>query len=113
MVPTFWPRAGDVQLAEHGVGEHFSVGPQRLLENLLAVRDEEESRPVGWGGPAQSAVVKRSDHRLASPGGSDDQVAMAIMHLALDSQLVQHLLLIVERSDLKPGQADGHPVVLS
>jgi hypothetical protein len=35
------------------------------------------------------------------------------MHVALDSQLVEHVLLVVERSHLEPGQADGHPVVLS
>ena len=86
VVPTLRARAGDVQLTERGVGEDFSVGPQRLLEDLLAVRDEEQSRPVGWRGPAQSAVVKCGDHRLAGPGGGDDQIAMAIVHVALDSR---------------------------
>ena len=38
---------------------------------------------------------------------------MASVDVALDSQLVEHLLLVGERSDLESGEADGHPVVLT
>ena len=46
VLPALRARAADVELAEVGVGEHLAVGPQRLLEDLLAVRDEEQRRPL-------------------------------------------------------------------
>ena len=42
--PALGTRAADVELAEVGVGEHLSIGPQRLLEDLLAMRHEEQRR---------------------------------------------------------------------
>jgi hypothetical protein len=44
VLPALRPSAADVELAERAVGEHLAVGAQRLLEDLLAVRDEQQAR---------------------------------------------------------------------
>ena len=42
MLPPFRTRATDIQLREVGVVQHLAVGPQGLLQNLPAVRNEKQ-----------------------------------------------------------------------
>ena len=91
VLPALGSRAADVQLAEGRVGEHLAVGPQRLLEDLLAVRDEQQRRSVAGVGLHRPPVVERGDDRLAGPGRGDDQVAVAVVDVALDVQIASSI----------------------
>ena len=88
------------QLTEGSVGQDLPVGLQRLAQDLLAVRDEQERRATGHG-----RVVERGDDRLARARGSNDQVAVPVVDLALDGEVVKDLLLVRVRANLQA--ADG------
>ncbi len=96
--PALRPRAADVQLAEVRVGEHFAIGAERLLEDLPAVRDEQQRRAFVGRPLAQPPVVQRGDHRLAGAGRGDDQVAMPVVHRRARRRALQHLLLVGVRA---------------
>ena len=84
--------AAGQQLAELGVAQHLAVGAQRLTQDLLAVRNEQQARPPAFG-LAGAAVVEGGHNCLASPGGGHQQVARAATG-TFGSQLLQHLLLV-------------------
>jgi hypothetical protein len=80
------PMVAHPQLTERGVAQRVPERRQALREDLLAVRDEQETRPRERH--SQPAVVDRRHHRLAGPGRGDEQVAvMAVRtrHLDLSS----------------------------
>ena len=103
MLEAFGLHAADQDLAKGVVAQHLAIGAQRLLEDLLAVRHEQQPRP-----PtrllAQPLVVEGRHHRLAGAGGGDHQVAPAAV-IALDLQLVEHLLLIGLGLEVEVGRA--------
>ena len=108
MLPVSGPVPGDEQLTESAVGQHLAIGAQALFENLAAMRHEEQAGPRSAGG-GEPLVVQRGHHRLTCAGGRDDEVAVAVVHLALDLQRLQHPILVRPRADLEPqdGQRGG------
>ncbi|CAB4722987.1 unannotated protein [freshwater metagenome] len=113
VVPPFRPRARHVELTEGMIGKDFPVGADRLLQDLLAMCDEQQTWSFRRARATHSAIVKRSDDRLARSGSRHDQVAVPVVHVALDSQLIEHHSLVVERADLKPREANGDSIVLA
>lgn len=103
VLPPFGPGAGDVQLAEVHVVEDLAIGAQRLLQDLLAVRHEEQGR-AGLRLSGQPAVVERGDHGLARPGGGDHEVAVPMVDDALHLERVQHVLLMRIGAHVEAGQ---------
>ena len=96
-------RAADQHLAKGMVAQHLAISPQRLLQDLLAVRHEQQPRPP-TGLLAEALVVEGRHHRLAGAGGSDHQVAPPVV-IALDLQLVEHFLLIGLGLEVEIGRA--------
>ena len=94
-----------VDLAEGAVAEHRAVGRQRLPQDLLAVGDEEE-REAPARGLAEGAVVERGDDGLAGAGRRDDEVAVAVVAVALDRQRVEHPLLVGVGTHVEVGEVD-------
>src|SRR5699024_1841492 len=75
--PAFGPRAADVQLAEITVAQDFAIGPERLLQNLSSMSDKEQRRLKTR--LAHPSIVKCGDHGLTRAGGSDNEVAVAVV----------------------------------
>ena len=73
------PRASiaDPELPERGVAHHVPVGREALLENLLAVGDEQE--PVTREARPQPRVVDRRHHRLPGTRCGDEKVAVVAL----------------------------------
>jgi len=85
------PRAVDEELAEGGVAQHGAVDGEALLEDLLAVRDEEQG-----GAPAAvelAGVVEGGGPGLAGAGRGDDEVA-GVAAVPLGLQRVEHAALV-------------------
>lgn len=97
--------AAAVDLAEGAVAQHRAVGRQRLSQDLLAVGDEEE-REAPARRLAEGAVVERGDHGLAGPRRRDDEVAVAVVAVALDHQGVEHPLLVRVGPHIEVGEVD-------
>src|SRR3546814_14491192 len=75
-------RAADPLLAEGGVAQGVAEGGEALVEDLLAVGDEQQA---GAGEPlAEAGVVDGGHHGLARAGGGDEEVAV----VALDRKSV-------------------------
>src|SRR5690606_32861226 len=83
----------DEELPERSVLEHVAVGAQGLLQDLLAMRDEEDRRLVGLRG-AKALVVQRSHDGLASSRSGDQQIAVAVVYLSLGGEVIEHLDLV-------------------
>ena len=98
MSPPIGTLAGDVQLTERRIAEGDSERREALVEDLLAVRDEQQ-RGIATELTAQSVVVERCDDRLAGAGCGNDQIAPAPVNLAFRGELVEDLLL--ERTGLE------------
>lgn len=108
VAPPLRSLTADVQLAEGAVGQHLPVGPQRLLQDLLSVGDEQQRRAM-----RQTRVVERRDDGLAGAGCGDDQVAVPVVQLALELEPVQDHLLMRVGTDLQAahGKGDRAPVL--
>ena len=86
----------DVQLTEGAVGEDLAVGTQGLVEDLFAVRDKQQRRAA-----QHACVVESGDDGLTSAGRGDDEVAVAVVDLAFDLEVVEDLGLVRVGADLQ------------
>ncbi len=73
-----------------GVAERVAEGGEALVEDLLAVGDEQQAGPGEL--LAEPPVVERGHHRLAGAGGGDEQVAVVALLAGELDQLEQPLL---------------------
>ena len=96
----------DEQLAERRQLQRVAERLARLIEQLLAVREEQQPRRCP-GGRRDALVVERRDHGLAGAGRRDDEVAAAAVQRALGDELVEDGLLERQRAEL-----DEEPVGL-
>jgi hypothetical protein len=109
-VPPRRHAATAVDLAERAVAQD---GPERgtaLLENSLPV-SHEQHREITARPLPQLPVVQCRHHGLAGPGGRHDEVAMAIVTLALDHQPLEHSLLVRIGMDIEPDERDARASV--
>lgn len=56
---------------------------------------------------AEPPIVECRQHRLAGARCRDDQIAMAIVAVALELQPVEHPLLVAEWMHVQAGEGDG------
>ena len=88
--------AVDIELAERVITEHLAKRRLRLLEDLAAVGQKEESRsclrPL-----TRAQVVEGRDDRLARAGRSDDEIAMPTVQRPLRLESIEDLELEWER----------------
>src|SRR5680860_333730 len=103
MLEAGWLRPTHPLRAEAWVTEGVAEGGEALVEDLLAVRDEQESGPVEL--LAQAGVVERGHHRLARAGGGDEQVAVEPPLSGHPDQLEQSFL---EREGTQLDGAQDH-----
>ena len=101
--------SSDELLPEIAAPQHVPERLQRLVEDLLAVRDEQQ-RGVATDGDAaialaQRLIVQRRHHGLAGSGRRHDEVALARVACAFDDERLQDLALIVPRAYLEAGDA--------
>lgn len=100
-------RAVDEQLTEGGIGQHLAVGAQRLLQDLPAVSHEQQPRLAPGGRLlAQPPEVQRRYDGLAGARGGDHEVAVPVVHDALDVEGLEDLQLVRARHHLQPGDGD-------
>src|SRR5882757_4898518 len=71
VVPGLWLLAAIEQFSEGGVIEDLLIHAQGLLEDLLAVGHEQQSRMTVARLFGQGSVVQGSHHGLTSAGGCD------------------------------------------
>ena len=103
-MPSFGDPAATVDLAERAIAQDSPVGRQRLPEDLLAMRNEQQRQvamPVD-----ELPVIERSDDGLACPGRSNHEISVTVVPLALDRERVQHSLLVWVRPHVKAGEGD-------
>ena len=81
----------DEQLAEGSVAKNRPIGGQALRQDLATVRNEQQAGILQ--ALPEPAVVERRDERLAGAGGGHDEVAVAMMPLALGLEALEHLAL--------------------
>src|SRR5664279_5821462 len=105
--PSLRPRSPDIELAKSRVCQDLSVRSQRLLQDLLPMRDEQQRGSFWIVRIAEASIVQGSDNGLSGAGGCDDEVAVPVMHGPLRRQGLQHLLLIVVRADFQAGERNG------
>ena len=74
MVEPCWSRSADPLLAERGVAECVAERGEALVEDLLAVGDEQQSGSAEP--PAERPVVEGRHDGLAGAGRRDEQVAV-------------------------------------
>ena len=80
-------------VAEVVVVQHEAERLQTLLENLLPMGDEQQTRAaVGF---FETLIVEGRDDSLTGSGGSHHEVLEVVVHLALYAQPLQHVALIV------------------
>ena len=91
----------DPQLAERSVAKGVAERRAALVEDLLAVGDEEQ--PVARERRSEARVVDRRHDRLARAGRGDEQVAVVAM-VARELDLLEQALL--ERSQLELDRAE-------
>ena len=81
------------------VFEDDSEGPQALTQNFLSVGNEQEARALdGFVGgvfyvSCEAGVIKGRDHGFSGTSGSDQEVFVAAMDLALRLEMVEHFSL--------------------
>ena len=85
---------------KRAVAQRVAEGRAALVEDLLAVRDEEQAAAAELR--PQARVVDRRHHRLARAGGSDEQVAMVAL-VAGEVDVLEKRLL--ERAELELDRA--------
>jgi hypothetical protein len=111
-------QAVDPELAEIGTAEHLAKDAPRLLEDLLAVSDEQER--VDLVVALQVGIVERSDERLPGAGRGHDEVLrpagrarfrelaqdrlLPILGLQVEGEEVAGALRLRERADEPPGR---------
>ena len=95
----------DIQLAEGAVAEDLAVGAQRLLEDLLAVGDEEQARP--FAPCTEAAIVEGGDDGLAGAGCGDDEVAVPVVQGAFGVEGLKDLLLMRVGPHVKAGDEEA------
>jgi hypothetical protein len=105
MAPLFGAVPVDVELAELPVSQHRPEDVAALLQDLPAVRDEEETRTRPLA--REAAVVEGRDQRLAGPRRRDHKVSMTAMALPLRSELLQDLHLEGIRTQLEGRHGRG------
>ena len=105
------PLAGDlaihVELAEGGIAQHLAEGGERLLQDLLAVGDQQQGRGIGRGEAlgkvgVQTGHVEGGEHGFAGAGGGHHQVVPAVVQRALGRQLIKHLALVGVGPQIEP-----------
>ena len=102
------PGAADPLLAEGGVAQGVAEGGEALVEDLLAVGDEQQA---GAGEPlAEASVVDGGHHGLAGAGGGHEEVAVVAL-LAGDVDLLEQPLLEGRRAQLDRAEDDERAVV--
>jgi len=94
-------RPSDEDVTKVLIAEDCAIGTEGLTENLVAMRDKEQR---GLSGTGPSLIVKRSDHRFARSGGSDNQMAVLALHLALGCHRIENLFLKWVRPQVERGQ---------
>ncbi len=97
LVPT------DQLLAEAAVEQRFAERPAGLVEDLLAVGNEQERQLVAVL-LTNSLVVEGGDDRLAGAGGGDDEVAERVVDRAGRLDRVEDLLLVRPRREREPAE---------
>ncbi len=95
------PLASDPLLAESCVAQCVTERRTALVEDLLAVSDEQESAASELR--SKPRVVDRRHHCLPGAGGRDEQVAMVALVAGEDDVLEQRLL---ERAQLELDRAE-------
>ena len=99
MIELIQLRAVGKKLSKSVVPEDFTECSQSLLENLLAVRNKQQ-----LGSPTldltDSSVVERGHDGLARSRRSYNEVSRASV-LPLNCELVEHLLLVDLRLEIK------------
>ena len=94
----------DPELAERCVAQRVSVGREALLENLLAVRDEQ--KPVAWKLGSEACVVDRRHDCLPGAGCCDQQVVMMASHAGY-RELFEERILEGSELDLERAEKGG------
>ena len=102
------PAAADPELAEGVVAQGVAEGGEALVEDLLAVRDEEEARARQHG--AQARVVDGGHDGLAGAGGGDEQVPV-VAALAGERDLLEQALLERLEARSRSGLSDERGLV--
>jgi hypothetical protein len=98
VLPFVGTMAVDVQLTEGAIAEDMPERDQRLLEDLLAMGDEQElQRTSAADFFAQAFVIERRDDGLARAGRGDDEIAPAVVPVTLGVELVEDLALMRPR----------------
>ena len=92
-----------VQVAEIHVAQHHAEGGQALLEDFLAVGNEEQARIGAAHSGGEVAIIERADHRFAGAGGGDDEMLRA-PGIALVGDAVENFLLEGKRAQIEDRQ---------
>jgi hypothetical protein len=101
VIESLWLGASGKQLAKGMVAQHFTIGPQRLLQYLLPMGHEQQSRlPTLLH--AETLIVEGGHDGLTGAGGGDDKITPAIV-IPFNLQLIEHFLLIGFRLKVKIG----------
>jgi hypothetical protein len=112
VTPVAGPFAIHLQFAEGAIAQHLAEGEQGLLQDLLAVGDEQQPGRFGEGEllrkvAVQAGHVEGGEHGFAGAGGGHHKVAEALMQGALGLQLIEHLLLVGVGPQVEPGERRG------
>jgi len=100
------PVAADPAFAERRLAQRVAERRQALVEDLGAVRDEQQ--PVAGERSAEPRVVDRGHHGLSRPGRRDDQVAPVTL-VQRDRELLEQRLLERPELDLDRAEQQGRP----
>lgn len=106
VIPSPGLHAGVQQLAERGVVQDFPVGAQRLLEDLLAVSHEQQSRTSAVPVSGQASVVEGGHDRLPRTSCRDQKVAVPPTDFPLHGETFQHVPLVREGAYFQAGEVD-------
>src|SRR5665647_3910415 len=82
------------ELTEGAIGQDLAVRTQGLVEDLLAMSEEQQPQRACRPAGEELLVVERCDDGLARACRRDDQVPMPTMHLPLDLERLEHLGLV-------------------
>lgn len=92
MVPACEDGPAEQRLSEARVQQGVLIDLARLVQQLEAVRDEQQPQ-VSLVLLAQTPVVEGRHDRLAGAGDGDEEVAVPVVDLTLGVQPVEHLAL--------------------
>src|SRR5690606_16737357 len=98
MLERYRATSADPQLAETGISQGVRERPTTLIQDLLAVGDEQQ--PGTRQTRAKSLIVDRGHHGLARAGRCGEQVAVVSL-LAREFDLFEHSLLERLQPDLR------------